>query len=276
MLAPRAPGSRRQETLDGLRVIRFPYCFNRWENLASHGGGILARLRANRLNSLLVPLFLLGQLWALVWLLRRERFALIHAHWLIPQGLVAVLGRLLARSSMPMVCTSHGGDLYALHGRLMQRLKRGVIDRSRALTVVSTTMRDHVLDMGVPPDKVRVISMGVDLQQRFTPDRGITRNNHELLFVGRLVEKKGLRILLEALPAVLERHPAVRLTVAGAGLLEAELCQHTRQWGIAAQADFWGMVVQSQLPALYRRAALFVAPKAWVWCWWKRWAVAAR
>ena len=38
VLAPRAPGSRRRETLDGVRVLRFPYFFSRWEHLATHGG----------------------------------------------------------------------------------------------------------------------------------------------------------------------------------------------------------------------------------------------
>ena len=42
--------------------------------------------------------------------------------------------------------------------------------------------------------------MGVDLKNRFTPDDSVTRSDNELLFVGRLVEKKGVRYLLEALP----------------------------------------------------------------------------
>lgn len=260
VLAPRAPGSLRNETMAELCVIRFPYFFRRWESLATYGGGILNRLRANRLSYLLVPLFLAGQLWALVRLLRRESFDVIHAHWIIPQGLVAVVARWLAQRSMPLVCTSHGGDLFALRGRLLQRLKRWVIDRCQVLTVVSSAMQAAVVAMGVDPGKVEVISMGVDLRYRFTPDPGVTRNSHELVFVGRLVEKKGLRVLLEAMPAVLARHPEVRLTVAGSGPLERDLRRQARALGITDRVDFLGMVAQSELPALYRRATLFVAP----------------
>ena len=50
---------------------------------------------------------------------------------------------------------------------------------------------------GVPADKISVQPMGVDLENRFTPDESVTRSNSELLFVGRLVEKKGVRYLLE-------------------------------------------------------------------------------
>jgi glycosyltransferase involved in cell wall biosynthesis len=260
VLAPRAPGSKTRETMDSLHVIRFPYFFRRWENLATHSGGILNRLRSNPLNYLLVPLFLLGQLLALVRLLRHEGFTLIHAHWLIPQGLIAVMGLILARRRIPLVCTSHGGDLFALRGTIFQHLKRWVMDRSQALTMVSKTMQGIVVGMGVAPDKVQVISMGVDLKHRFTPDNNIERNTRELLFVGRLVEVKGLQVLLEALPKVLQNDPAVRLSVAGAGPLEMDLRELSRRLDISGRIDFHGMVTQSQLPGLYRRATLAVFP----------------
>ena len=260
VLAPRSPGSKNQEIMGGLRVIRFPYFFRRWENLATHGGGIMSRLRANPFNYLMVPLFLLGQFIALIHLLQRERFALIHAHWLIPQGLIAVIGLFLVRCRTPLVCTSHGGDLFALRGKIFQRLKCWVMDRSHALTVVSQAMRSTVIDMGVALDKVRVISMGVDLQHRFTPDPTVERDTSELLFVGRLVEKKGLQVLLEAMPKVLAKYPTVRLTVAGAGPLEEELRVLSRKLDISDNVDFLGMVPQSKLPELYRRATLAVFP----------------
>ncbi|MGB5831337.1 MAG: glycosyltransferase family 4 protein [Thiohalocapsa sp.] len=260
LLAPRAPGSMDREEMDGLHVIRFPYFFRRWENLATHGGGILNRLRTKPLNYLLLPLFLVGQLTALTRLVRRERYQLIHAHWLIPQGLSAVVTRTLANRDMPLVCTSHGGDLYALRGALLKRLKTGIMHRSHLITVVSTAMSEQVLRMGIPRDKIRVIPMGVDLQQRFTPDASANRGNADLLFVGRLVEKKGLDTLLRALPAVITGHPSVRLVIAGGGPLETELRVLAERLGVADRVDFLGLVAQPELPDLYRRATLFVAP----------------
>jgi len=260
VLAPRSPGSKDRENMAGLHVIRFPYFFRCWENLATHSGGILNRLRSNPFNYLLVPLFLVGQLWALVRLLQRERFTLIHAHWLIPQGLIAVMGLTMTRQRIPLLCTSHGGDLFALRGKIFQRLKRLIMVRSQSLTVVSRTMQSTVVDMGVAPDKVQVISMGVDLKHGFTSDPTVERSASELLFVGRLVEVKGLQSLLEAMPKVLAKHPAMRLTVAGAGPLELELRKLARRLDISDKVDFLGMVAQSQLPALYRRAMLAIFP----------------
>ena len=118
VLAPRSPGAKDEEVMDGMRVMRFGYFFRSLENLATHSGGIMGRLKANPFNYLLVPFFLLGQILALTRLLRRESFDLIHAYWIIPQGLAAHMALALARKQIPVVCTSHGGDMYALQGRI--------------------------------------------------------------------------------------------------------------------------------------------------------------
>jgi len=260
VLSPRTPGSKRQENMAGLRVIRFPYFFQRWEKLAMHGGGILNKLKSNPLYYLMIPLFLLGKLRAVVDLLRSERFDLIHAHWIIPQGFIAALSLLITRQKIPLLCTSHGGDLFALKGKVLQRLKRWVMDKSAALTVVSKAMKKTVVDMSVDPAKVEVIPMGVDLQGLFTPDPSVPRKTDELLFVGRLVEKKGVDFLLEAMPPVLKKHPTVRLILAGSGPMEQELRQQAQRLQISDRVDFLGMVAQTQLPALYQRVTLAIFP----------------
>ncbi len=260
VLSPRTPGSKRKENMAGLRVIRFPYFFSQWEKLAMHGGGILNQLKTNPAYYLMVPFFLLGQLLAIIRLVRNEHFDLIHAHWLIPQGFIAALSLLITGKRVPLLCTSHGGDLFALKGKGLQRLKRWVMDKSAALTVVSTAMKKTVVDMGVAPDKVEVIPMGVDLKGLFTPDPGVQRKTDELLFVGRLVEKKGVHFLLEAMPAVLKKYPTVRLILAGSGPMEQELRQQAQRLQISDKVSFLGMVSQTELPAMYRKATLAIFP----------------
>ena len=260
VLSPRTPGSKRKENMAGLRVIRFPYFFSQWEKLAMHGGGILNQLKTNPAYYLMVPFFLLGQLLAIIRLVRNEHFDLIHAHWLIPQGFIAALGMWIAGKNVPLLCTSHGGDLFALKGKGLQRLKRRIMDKSAALTVVSKAMKKTVVDMGAAPDKVEVIPMGVDLKGLFTPDPGVQRKTDELLFVGRLVEVKGLQILLDAMPKVLAKHPGIRLVVAGAGPLESELRASAAKLNMTDCVDFLGMVPQLKLPSLYQQATLAVFP----------------
>jgi len=74
------------------------------------------------------------------------------------------------------------------------------------------------------------------------------------------VPNKWLRHLLDALPAIIEQHPTAYLSVAGFGPEEAALRAQAQHLGIADRVRFLGAVPQSSLPALYRRAAILVAP----------------
>jgi glycosyltransferase involved in cell wall biosynthesis len=193
--------------------------------------------------------------------MRREHFDVIHAHWLIPQGFVAVIGRILTQQKqIPLLCTSHGGDLFTLRGAILNRTKRWIMDHSQLLTVVSCAMKKYAVNMGIAPEKVKVISMGVDLKHRHTPNNKTERDPNCLLFVGRLVEKKGAAILLQAMPDVLKQNPDARLIVAGSGPLEAGLRNLARSLNISDSVEFLGMMPQSHLPALYRQAAMAVFP----------------
>jgi len=259
VLAPHAPGALTLEQFEGMEVRRFRYCFESLQLLA-YEGGILANLKRSRWVWLLVPLFFVAQWFALVRLMAGGRFRWVHAHWIVPQALSAVAARVVAAGRAPaIVCTSHGGDLYGLRGRFAGALKRMVMRRVDRMTVVSAAMREDAATMCGRSD-LAVLSMGVDCRTRFFPDASVRRADGELLFVGRLVEKKGVAVLLDALPAILQACPTVRLTLVGRGPDEAALRQRAAKLGIAANVDFVGPIANARLPEFYRRATLFVAP----------------
>jgi glycosyltransferase involved in cell wall biosynthesis len=256
-LVPDAPGADPDGMLDGVEVIRYRYAPRLLQTLVPNGG-IVANLRAARWKWLLLPGFVVGQYRAARHILRTRRIDLIHAHWLLPQGFIA---RRLARlHGIPYVVTSHGGDLFGLRGRLSTRLKRKVADDCAAMTVVSSAMRDEAARIGLRPAHIEVLPMGVDMQDRFVPDDRSLRVADELLFVGRLVPKKGLTHLLDALPAVLERRPSTVLNIVGFGPEESALKAQARRMGVERSVKFVGATPQSELPVLYRRASVFVAP----------------
>jgi glycosyltransferase involved in cell wall biosynthesis len=259
VLTPRAPGTRAEEVMDAVRVLRFRYAPRRLETLV-HDGGMVANLRTHPWKWLLVPGFLCGLLHAAVSRMRRDHFDALHAHWIIPQGVIAAIAAaMLGRRCPPLLLTVHGGDLYAFRGRLMRRLKQAVVNRAAVVTVVSAAMRDDVGALAKADVTVLVKPMGVDLAA-FRPEPGVERATSELLFVGRLVEKKGLRHLLDALPEIAAAVPDVRLTVAGFGPQERALREQADRLGLAGRVTFLGAVRQSELPRLYRRAAALVAP----------------
>lgn len=259
VLGPHAPGARAREVLDGVQVVRYRYAPKRWETLVNDGG-IVTNLRRSPRKYLLVPTFVLMQFLAAWRLVRRHNIEVVHAHWLLPQGLIAAALRFTTGRATAFVVTSHGADLYALNGRMLNALKRFVLRRASAATVVSKTMLDRLRGFGADIGKVSVLPMGVDLTERFTPDHSVPRSQGEMLFVGRLVEKKGLRYLIDAMPTVLGSTPYARLTIAGFGPEEAALKAQVKRLGLESVITFLGAVQQMELPSLYRRAALFVAP----------------
>jgi glycosyltransferase involved in cell wall biosynthesis len=254
-VVPDAPGAQPSGVLDGVEVIRYRYAPRRLQTLVNNGG-IANNLRRFPWKWLLMVTFVIGQYAAARAVLRRRRIDVIHAHWLLPQGLVARL----VRGRVPMMVTSHGGDLFGLRGKLLTRLKRAVAAESSAMTVVSSAMRDEAARIGLKPPEVKVLPMGVDLRQRFVPDASIARDSDMILAVGRLVPKKGLCQLLDAMPRVSRERPQVRLEIVGFGPEEATLRAQAVRLGIAQRVHFRGAVPQAELPTLYRRAGLLAAP----------------
>ena len=259
VLGPHAQGAASREVMDGVEVHRYRYAPGRWETLVNDGG-IVTNLKLHVWKLLLVPGFVLMQGWGAWRLCRRLKVDVIHAHWLVPQGLTAACLQSLPGRAVPFVVTSHGADLYALKGTLFDRIRAFVLRRASAASVVSSAMRQTLESTGTPLDKVSVLPMGVDIEGRFTPDPGVERSRNEILFVGRLVEKKGVRHLLAAMPRVLEVVPDVCLTIAGFGPDEEALRLRARQLGLETVVRFTGALPQSELPDFYRSAAVFVAP----------------
>ena len=258
VLAPHASGAAIEDRIGSIRVTRYRYFFSRWEDLAFHGG-ILANLKQNPLRYALVPLFILSQLVVLIRLLRRFQFDCVHAHWLIPQGWIAATACLFVKSAPPVVVTSHGGDLYGLKGFVFNRMKRFVARRSAAVTVVSDAMRGVLKDLGIDDSHVNVIPMGVDLRNRFVP--AVQRPaSGVLLFVGRLVEKKGLKYLIEALPSILEKHPHATLKIVGDGQEKDKIIDRLLRLGLAERVEFFGAIANENLTELYHNSDVVVFP----------------
>ena len=258
VIAPNAPGALPREEMDGVRVCRYRYAPSKLETLVNDGG-IVTNLRSDRWKWALVPGFLLGQIWSTWRAIVRERPDVIHAHWLLPQGLVLAVIGVFVRIP-PWLVTSHGADLFSLRGTFMAALKRFVVRQATAVTVVSTAMRHEMERLGISPGRVSVQPMGVDVSSRFTPDARVRRSSDEILFVGRMVEKKGLRQLIEAMPLILAACPSAHLTVVGFGPEEPDRRAQAAALGLDDKVCFMGARSQDQLPELYRRAAVFVAP----------------
>ncbi len=156
--------------------------------------------------------------------------------------------------------TSHGGDLFALNGVLLNPVKRWILQRADAITVVSQAMKEYCEQLGVSSEHIMVRSMGVDLVKRFTLGDMEWTQRRDMMFVGRLVEKKGVENLIRAMPILLKHHPETHLRIVGDGPLRTELEALASTLKLETKVTFMGRVANSNIPPLLRSTQIAIIP----------------
>jgi len=108
-LVPLAYGFKNINPQKNLTIYRFQYFFPSKFQRLSYGYGMFVNVKMSMLAKLQLPFFLMAELLGAMWLISKERIEIIHAHWIIPQGLIAVI--LKALFNVPVIVTVHGTDL---------------------------------------------------------------------------------------------------------------------------------------------------------------------
>lgn len=266
LLAPMGAGAARHEYIDEVEIHRYRYLpLHRWETLA-YPGGIMPRLRSNPLRWLQVPFLIFGLILTIRRLHSERAFDIIHCHWVVPQGLAALLA-LRAKIRPPIVMTSHGGDLYTLSKGLTHSLLRWVLPRATAITVVSDPLAEVARKLGGENlQRLAMIPMGVatdrfDVSHRkphWASDLGLHRP--VALFVGRLAEKKGVCHLLDALLLEPLSGLEFNLAIVGDGPLRKQLERQAARLGLQDKVHFLGPLSYEHMPVYMASADLLVAP----------------
>jgi len=111
VLTPAYPNATDFEVMENMKVHRFHYFFKKYEKLAG-SGGILPTIKKNKWFYFQVPFFLLGEFIALRKLIKETNPDIIHAHWILPQGMIAYLNYKISRKKTEYVVTTWGADMF--------------------------------------------------------------------------------------------------------------------------------------------------------------------
>jgi phosphatidyl-myo-inositol dimannoside synthase len=261
VLAPHAPDAARDEVLGGVPVHRFRYLPEQAQTVC-YQGGALVNLRQNRTNLLKLPA-LVGAEWAsVVQRVRSGRYDAVHAHWLLPQGLVAAL----STRRLPVVATVHGGDVFALDQAALRAAKRFVVRNAAAVTVNSSATEKAVLDLGRPKRLLR-IPMGINADP-IVDQAEVDRLQREhragdgplIAIVGRVVEEKGIFDLIAATDLLRADVPDARVVVLGEGQDRAKAEADVARRGLGEHIRFVGWVDPTDVPTWLAAVDLVAAP----------------
>ncbi len=214
--------------------------------------------------------YILGAIWLLLRL--RRRYQVMHCHQMISPMTIGLLAKALTRR--PLVIMPHRsgeiGDIGVLTLRrpLTGRLRLAAARRwGDAFLCISQAIHQEVRDIGVAETRLWDVVNGVDTDL-FRPATQAERaaaqaaldlpDAPHVLFTGRLVQEKGINVLLDAWPTVLAAVPEARLLLVGDGDRRAELEQQAQALDIAGRVRFLGG--RDDIATCVRAANVFVLP----------------
>src|SRR5690606_34513781 len=142
---------------------------------------------------------------------------------------------------------------------------RPVFDQGALFMPVSDDLRERLVAAGSPPERTLVHRSGVDLRRfEFRPRQRTAGATTEVLFVGRFVEKKGIRDALTAFAMALGEvrgaAAAARLTLVGSGPLEGELKRLVTELGLSDAVRFAGALDADGVAQAMRSSHLLLSP----------------
>jgi glycosyltransferase involved in cell wall biosynthesis len=246
------------DSYEGIPVHRFRYFPAHWEDL-THDEAATDRMGRSPLHRVLPMFYVAGGLFAAWRLARRRRFDIIHVHWPVPHALFGWVARRANGRHAHLVTSWYGVELRWGQSSLpwLRGFVRWALRTSEAVVAISSYTAREIKRFAQVP--VLVIPYGVGFRAAQTQSRAAGQGLFRILFVGRLVERKGVKHLIDAiqrLPA--ELNPI--LTLIGEGPERSTLEMQVDRSGLASRVVFRGQVDDGALREAYAETDVFVLP----------------
>jgi len=202
--------------------------------------------------------------------LERGKFDIVHAHHAFtPTSLLSISAA--RKIGIPAILTNHTIFLASHHKSLWVPTSyvlypfRRCINKANLITAVSRTAADfigHFTERG----RIVVVPNGIDPNRFDSRSCAADEPTHEvgsehiILYVGRLVYRKGIHVLVKAMPQILRKLPDAQLLIAGEGIMENYIKLLIKGLDLEDHVRLLGFVPNEKLPDLYGLSQVFVLP----------------
>lgn len=214
-------------------------------------GGIPVRIKQNPFLLLFVP-FVMVALFIKTYRLTRNN-SIIHAQWLPMAFIAAIIKKI---KDTPFLVTLRGADQALWKIKLLNPIVNWIFQSSDAVVTVSKSLSTEISEKFNIQSKTYFIPNGV-----YVPSRKRNNNNHKhiILFVGALIPRKGVDILIQAYTmAKFESH--IHLMIGGDGIERKRLQSMVHGTNIEENITFLGEIPSDEVQDLMLKSNCFVLP----------------
>jgi glycosyltransferase involved in cell wall biosynthesis len=260
VVAPHEFSTLGHETIQGVNIRRFSYWWPKRAHRLCYGAGIPTNIRMHKWAALQFPLLEAGFFAAALRYGRRAD--VLNPHWTFA-ALPTVIAAKLA--SKAVITTAYSAEYIPklLHpiNRLVTRHSQAVLSISQythqKVEEVQPPRRHYVIPFGVNPEKIAPPDFDI---QRFRSEQGMSADEWLIFAVGRLVERKGYRFLIDAVAELVRGGKPARLLLAGRGPDADQLQAQIDAAGLANRAALLGFVSDETLKLFLRASDVLVMP----------------
>ena len=254
----------------GIRIVNFKYMPLESLHTVGYGHSMKADLNFNLQDLLLMPFMFLCGLIRFSVLLKKEDFDLVHAHWAVPNALIAVSGRFITRSKAKIFTSFPGSDVTAITKLgWLGKIAAKIVGMSDYLSCNSSDLREDLVKTGLDKSKIDLVIYGVDEKEILFSGKdrmalrrtlGVSNTDVVLLMIGRFVPKKGFATAFRALKHITKLAKNVRLVVVGDGPLKEKYLAILKEDLTESYVTFIGEIPPSDLRKYYSACDVFLMP----------------
>ena len=251
------------------KVTTFRYIWPDSLSLLGYSRTLESDQRLRPIVYFLAPFYYFFGFLALLNLIKRKKIEIINAHWIIPGGVIAALVSIL--TGVPIIITVAGSDVFlATKNKIFRYM--ALFAAWRAKEIVgggSPHWTEDLVKIGVDRNKTKnTIIYGVDTKQYFPSSVGVAGLRRKfniksdeivILAVGRLVYKKGMHILIGAVPYVIKKNRKVRIIIVGDGDQKGELEELIKKLKVENYVSMPGTIQRDELRSYYNMCDIYVS-----------------